>query len=660
MSEILWQPGKQRITSSSLADFSNWLSRRIGKEFPDYDSLYRRSIEPIGEFWELFLEFTEVIYSQPHAQVLDSPQMPGAKWFQGMRLNFSENILGRNHAGTAIVSVVEGDQAAKRKINSYSYADLKKLVARCANGLQRAGIQCDDRVAGYLANVPEAIIAALACASIGATWSSASPDFGIAALCDRFNQVEPKLIFASTHYRYGGKVYPTDDVVRLLHQRCPSVRTIVSVPYPVAEGNLCGDLAWHEFLGEDNQPKLEFSQMRFEQPLYILFSSGTTGAPKCLVHGAGGTLLQHRKELQLHCDIRPGDFLLYFTTCGWMMWNWQLSALSLGATIGLYDGNPGYPDLTSLWQLVDELDVTHFGTSGRFVESCLKHQPVIPPGSMGTFASLKSILYTGSPLSAAGFRWIYDTVKKDVHLAGISGGTDIVSCFVLGNPNLPVRAGEIQCKGLGVDVIALDADGNEAVGGPGELVCRQPLPCMPVGFLNDPDGKKYRSAYFEVYPGLWRHGDYVTFLPNGGVIIHGRSDATLNPGGVRIGSAEIYSALDLLTEIKGAVVAGWVPPGQSDEVILLFVVLDKGSNLDKQLEDTIRKTIRSQRSPRHVPQHILQLSEVPVTRSGKTVELSVKAILAGKSISNQNALANPQVLDEIETVRKRLMQFYSQ
>jgi acetoacetyl-CoA synthetase len=658
MSEILWQPGEERIAASNLTHFTNWLSKRSGWKFPDYYAVHQWSIERLEDFWEAFLEFTGIIFSERHTRILDLPKMPGAKWFQGMRLNFAENILGRNYHGPAIISLIESEEISAAEFNSISFDELKNLVARCARGLQNLGIQPGDRVAGYVANVPEAIIAALACASRGATWSSASPDFGIDALCDRFLQVEPKLVFASTHYRYNGKTFRTDNVVRQLRQRLPSLRAVVSIPYPADEATFVGDISWEEFLGNEDQAGLYFNSLPFDHPLYILFSSGTTGAPKCMIHGAGGTLLQHRKELQLHCDIKPGDVLLYFTTCGWMMWNWQLSALSLGATIGLYDGIPGYPDLTALWRLVDELNVTHFGTSGRFIESCMKHQPPILPGSLGAFESLKTILYTGSPLSESGFRWVYETVKKDVHLAGISGGTDIVSCFVLGNPNLPVRAGEIQCKGLGVDVTAFDDAGNEVVNQPGELVCRQPLPCMPVGFLNDRDGEKYRGAYFDIYPGIWRHGDYVTFTPHGGLIIHGRSDATLNPGGVRIGSAEIYSALDHLAEIKGAVVAGWVPPNQSDEVIVLFVVLEKERKIDKPIEDAIRKTIRSQRSPRHVPHHIFQLSEIPVTRSGKTVELSVKAILAGREAANQNALANPHVLEEIQQIHESLIQLY--
>ena len=663
MTEVLWTPSEAAIRQTRMTAFTDWLSQRTGVTFSDYDTLHRWSIEHLEDFWEAYLEFTGMITQAPHAQVLSARVMPGAHWFAGMQVNFAENILGRDFAGPALVACVEpsagGSEGDTLSGCAYSYAQLRALVARCARGLRAAGIGPGDRVAGYVANVPEAVIACLACASLGAIWSSASPDFGLAALCDRFTQVEPKLVFASTHYRYNGRLFRTDEVVKTLHQHLPSVQTIVSIPYPVDEAHIHGDMTWQDFLGPDDAPELSFTPVPFEHPLYILFSSGTTGAPKCIVHGTGGTLLQHRKEQELHTNLGPGDSLLYFTTCGWMMWNWQLSALSLGVTLYLYDGNPGYPDVPALWRLIEALNVTHFGTSGRYIESCMKHQPTVQPGSLGSMSKLRTVLYTGSPLSASGYRWIYETVKPDIHLAGICGGTDIISCFVLGNPNLPVVAGEIQCKGLGVDVVAFDDDGQPVQGKPGELVCRQPLPSMPLGFLNDPDGSRYYHAYFDVYPGLWRHGDYVTFTPNGGAIVYGRSDATLNPAGVRIGSAEIYAALDLLPEVTGAVVVGWMPPDQSDEVIVLCVVLAQGQRLDATLEQKIRRTIREQTSPRHVPHHLLPISEVPVTRSGKPVELSVKAILAGREISNREALANPQVLEEFQAIREQLLRYHA-
>ena len=659
MTEVLWTPSEAAIRQTRMTAFTDWLSQRTGLTVCDYDTLHRWSIEHLEGFWEAYLEFTGMITHAPATHVLSTHAMPGAHWFAGMQVNFAENILERDFAGLALVACVEpsagGSEADTLSGCAYSYAQLRALVARCARGLRAAGIGPGDRVAGYVANVPEAVIACLACVSLGAIWSSASPDFGLAALCDRFTQVEPKLVFASTHYRYNGRLFRTDEVVKALHEHLPSVQTVVSIPYPVDEAHLHGDMAWQDFLGPDDAPELSYTPVPFEHPLYILFSSGTTGAPKCIVHGTGGTLLQHRKEQELHTNLGTGDALLYFTTCGWMMWNWQLSALSLGVTLYLYDGNPGYPDVPALWRLIEALNVTHFGTSGRYIESCMKHQPTIQPGSLGSMSKLRTVLYTGSPLSASGYRWIYETIKQDVHLAGICGGTDIISCFVLGNPNLPVVAGEIQCKGLGVDVVAFDDDGQPVQGKPGELVCRQPLPSMPLGFLNDADGRRYHDAYFDVYPGLWRHGDYVAFTPNGGAVVYGRSDATLNPAGVRIGSAEIYAALDTLPEITGAVVVGWMPPEQSDEVIVLCVVLAQGQSLDAPLEQKIRRTIRDRTSPRHVPHHLLPISEVPVTRSGKPVELSVKAILAGREISNREALANPQVLEEFQAIRQQLL-----
>jgi len=654
----LWTPSPERVAASNLSAFVRFLEDRLNRSFSDYEQLHAWSCRHIDRFWELFVSFTEIRASEPARAILASSSMPGARWFDGMRLNYAENLLERSFTGPAIIGRVESEQSGSMPDTAGSetidFIELKRRVARCTRGLRALGVERGDRVAGYMANVPEAIIAALACATIGASWSSASPDFGLKAVVDRFGQVAPRVLFASTHYRYKGRNFSTSAVVERLRDKIPSLQHIVSVRYPVGDGQIVGDGTWNELLGPDDDPPIEYEQVPFDHPLYIMFSSGTTGPPKSIVHGTGGTLIQHRKEHQLHCDLKPGDRLLYFTTCGWMMWNWQVSALSVGATVICYDGSPAYPDLLGIWRVVKETATTHFGTSGKHIESCMKALTPDAFSSLDNLPHTRMILYTGSPLSTTGYEWIYDVVKPDVHLAGIAGGTDILSCFVLGNPNLPVYPGEIQAKGLGVDAKAFDEDGQSIIGEPGELVCTQPLPCMPVGFLNDPDGIRYHDAYFDVYPGIWRHGDFVTFTERGGVVIHGRSDATLNPGGVRIGSAELYAALDTIEFVSGGVAVGYKPDDQSDEVIVLLLALLNETVLTEERIDQVCSVIRTTCSPRHVPRHIFQISAIPVTRSGKTVELSVKAILDGREVRNRNALSNPEILEEVAQIRTHL------
>lgn len=661
MHELLWIPKEELIRSANIYHFTNWLSDRTGIKFSSYQELHNWSVNEIEKFWELFLEYSLIIYSGNYNKVLNSFKMPGAKWFEGIKLNYAENILEKNYNGTAIKFLTEDANADTSENYKYEYSfdELKIEVSKCANALRKIGIKKGDKVAGYISNVPEAVIACLACASIGAVWSSASPDFGLDALADRLSQINPVIVFASSNYVYNGKIRSTEKVLIKLKKKIPSVQKIITVPFHKGEiNNRNIDLTWTDFLNNNNARAIEYEQLDFDHPLFIMFSSGTTGIPKCIVHGTGGTLIQHIKEHLLHCNIKSGDKLLYYTTTGWMMWNWQLSALASGAAIYLYEGSPAYPNLFSIWETADKNSLTHFGTSGRYIETCMKGGLPAKTFNERMFTKLRSVLYTGSPLSGKGYKWIYDTIKKDLHLAGISGGTDIISCFVLGSPALPVYAGKIQCKGLAVDAAAYDETGNEIINKPGELVCRKPIPSMPVQFLNDPDTERYYNSYFAAYPGVWTHGDYIEFDEKGNSIIYGRSDATLNPGGVRIGCAEIYSSLDELQYIKGAVAAGWIPPNQPDEIIILFVVLDKQNNLEEKTINEIKSVILKKNSPRHIPKHIFEISGVPVTRSGKPVELSIKAVLAGKEAANKNALDNPEILKEVETYRQKLLALY--
>ena len=651
--EILWRPSAERIASSNLTRFQRRIEHLTGRDLKDYRDLHTWSIEDPALFWGELLDFCAVRCSGNPSPALAPKSMPGARWFPNRRLSFSQTLLERDFAGPAIVAANEGPNPPRE----ISGEELRRMVGQAAGGLRRLGVGAGDRVAGYLPNVPEAIVACLACAELGAVWSSSSPDFGLNALVDRFSQVRPRVVFAAGSYRYGGREFSVLPILEQLPARVPSIEALVTLE---DSGDGPGDLSWTALLESGADEPLRYEQRPFNHPLYILFSSGTTGRPKCMVHGTGGTLVQHLKELTLHCNLGPGSRLLFFTTCGWMMWNWQLSALATGATVCLYDGHPGHPNLGRLWNVARDLGITHLGTSGRFIEACMRQDST----SVDADPALDTVLYTGSPLSANGFRWVYRAVGDDLHLAGISGGTDIVSCFVLGNPNLPVRAGEIQCKGLGVDVVALDETGQEILDRPGELVCRRPLPSMPLEFLNDEDGTRYRQAYFEKFPGWWTHGDFIEFRSDsGGAIIHGRSDATLNPGGVRIGAAEIYGGLTQLPDLTGALVTGWTPPGRSDEIIVLAVSLREPSTTPseapRKLATKIRTILKKNCSPRHVPREIFVVKGIPATRSGKVVELSAKAVLAGHDASNRDALADPALLDEFSAIRRRLLEKYA-
>ncbi len=513
--------------------------------------------------------------------------------------------------------------------------------------MREAGVQRGDRVGGFLPNIPEAVIAMLATTSLGAIWSSCSPDFGIQGVFDRFGQIEPKWLFAADGYSYNGKRFDCLERVRGIVEKIPAIEQVVIVPFMDDSPDLSGlanATLWSDRLeGEGAGEDLSFESVPFDHPVYILYSSGTTGVPKCIVHGGGGTLVQHMKELMLHCDLREEDVLFYFTTCGWMMWNWLVSGLGVGATVVLYEGSPFHPRPRRLWEMAERLGITVFGTSPKYLSACEKTGLV--PKDVADLSRLRAVLSTGSPLTVENFRWVYANVKEDLQLSSISGGTDIISCFMLGNPMLPVYAGEIQCLGLGMDVKAYNDRGEPVIGEKGELVCCSPFPSQPVGFWNDPDGEKYRKAYFDYFPGVWRHGDYLEITERGGVIMYGRSDATLNPGGVRIGTAEIYRQVEAMDEIVDSVVVGKRTP-DADVEVCLFVVLREGLTLDQALIDKIKKRIAEGATKRHVPKHIKQVTAVPYTISGKKVELAVTRMIHGEPVPNRDALANPEALDQ--------------
>jgi acetoacetyl-CoA synthetase len=604
----------------------------------DYAALYEWSIESPEEFWVALWQFCSVEATTGHRTVLDNgTRMPGATWFDGATLNYAENLLAPDRAGAALIFANErGDRS------EIGWAELRRQVAAVAHHLRSLGVRKGDRVAGFIANRPEAVVAMLATASLGAVWSSCSPDFGADAVLDRFGQIEPKVLFATDGYFYSGKSIDSLPIVRAIAARLPELAAIVVVPYRTTDPDLRG-LANSTLFGAllEQDAELRFDPVAFSDPLYILYSSGTTGVPKCIVHGVGGTLLQHRKEHVLHSDIKAGDVVLYFTTCGWMMWNWLVSALASGATLVLYDGAPLHPDPDVLWRIAEQERVAVFGTSAKYLSALEKTG--FRPRDRHELPALRAILSTGSPLAPASFDFVYEHVKQDVQLSSIAGGTDIVSCFALGNPLLPVHRGELQCRGLGMRVEIYTADGRSVREQQGELVCTAPFPSMPIGFWNDPDGRKYRSAYFERFPNVWHHGDFAEITAHDGLVIYGRSDATLNPGGVRIGTAEIYRIVEQLPEIAESLVVGqeW----DDDTRVVLFVRLQLGAALDAGLEQRIRDEIKRRASPKHVPAKILAVADIPRTMNGKIVELAVREAIHGRPVGNRDALANPQALD---------------
>ena len=632
----LWTPSPERAAQTGMARFMALAGKKT------YDDLHAWSVDESEAFWSLVWEFCEVRGTRKGPVLADRSKMPGAHWFPEARLNFAENLLRRRDHSDAIV--FWGEDRIKRKL---SFRQLHHLVSRLAQALADAGVKKGDRVAGYLPNLPESTAAMLATASLGAVWSSCSPDFGVQGVLDRFGQIEPKLLFCADGYLYGGKEFDSQEKAAEVLEHLPSVEECVVIDYlgaPVTAGT-----SLYDFLEPFDPGELRFEPVEFNHPLYVLYSSGTTGVPKCIVHGTGGTLLQHLKEHRLHSDVRAGDRLFYFTTLGWMMWNWLASGLASDATLLLYDGSPFVQKGKLLFDYADAEGMTHFGTSAKFIDAIAKTG--LEPKQTHRLEELRTVLSTGSPLVAEGFDFVYEKVKSDVCLSSISGGTDIVSCFVLGNPIGPVWRGEIQAKGLGMAVEVFDENGKSVKNEKGELVCSKPFPSMPVGFWNDPDGAKYRAAYFEKYPNVWRHGDWCEITPHGGIVIYGRSDAVLNPGGVRIGTAEIYRQVESLDEIVESLVIGqdW----QGDVRVVLFVRLKDGLSLDDSLVGKIKQRIRSSTTPRHVPAKILQVADIPRTKSGKIVELAVRDVVHGRAVKNLQALANPEALAEFRD-RKEL------
>jgi acetoacetyl-CoA synthetase len=645
MDQPLWQPSTERIAHAHLTAFMAAVKRDHGASVDDYPSLYRWSITHPDLFWNAVWQFCGVIGERRNTPVLlDADKMPGARWFPQARLNYAENLLRRRDDATAVV--FRGEDKVR---GAMTYAEMYAEVSRLAQALRAAGVERGDRVAAYMPNLPGTIIAMLAATSIGTTFSSCSPDFGVQGVLDRFGQIEPKILFATDGYFYGGKKIDLLPRLREIAGRLPSVEKLIVVPYTERSPRLDGiahAVEVHEFMASWTAGEIAFERLPFDHPLYIMYSSGTTGVPKCIVHGAGGTLLQHLKEHILHTDIHPGDRLFYFTTCGWMMWNWLVSGLAAQATLLLYDGSPFARDGAILFDYAQEERMTVFGTSAKYLDAAAKLG--LEPAQSHDLGALKAILSTGSPLSPESFDYVYGHVKRDVQLASISGGTDIVSCFALGNPLQPVWRGELQCRGIGMKVEVYDDDGRPVVGQKGELVCSAPFPSMPTGFWNDADGSKYRAAYFSKYPGVWCHGDYVELTKHDGLIIHGRSDAVLNPGGVRIGTAEIYRQVERLDEVVESLAIGqdW-PPGKTGDVrIVLFVRLRAGIALDEALREKIRVQIRNNTTPRHVPAKIVQVADIPRTRSGKIVELAVRNAVHGLPVKNVEALANPNALDQ--------------
>ena len=637
----LWRPSGNDVRASNITRFMDHLSRHYGAYFYDSRDLHRFTVRVPEVFWPALWDFFEIVGEKGEAPYLaEAGKMPGAQFFPNATLNFAENLLKRPNDGSALV--FWGEDKVKRRL---SWAELTAQVSRVQQYLAAQGVGIGDRVAAMLPNCPEALIGMLATASIGAIWSSCSPDFGVQGALDRFGQIKPKVFIGCDGYYYHGKRLDIGEKLRAIVAALPTATATLVTDY-IGEAastapTLRGGMAWDAALSPHAPAPLRFERLPFAHPLYILFSSGTTGVPKCIVHSAGGMLLQHMKEHQLHCDLKPGDRLFYFTTCGWMMWNWLVSGIASGATLLLYDGSPTYPSANILFDYADAEDMTLLGTSAKYIDALRKAE--LRPRDTHRLSTLRAMTSTGSPLAPEGFDYVYDAIKPDIHLASISGGTDICACFVLGDPTRPVWRGEIQGPGFGHAMDVFSEDGKPMASGKGELVCTRPFPSMPIGFWNDADGRKYHDAYFARFSNIWHHGDFAEWTEHGGIVIHGRSDATLNPGGVRIGTAEIYRQVEQLDEIRESIVIGqnW----DNDVRVVLFVVLRDGLTLGEALADKIKRQIRNGATPRHVPARIVQVPDIPRTKSGKITEIAVRDIIHGREVKNKEALANPEALD---------------
>jgi acetoacetyl-CoA synthetase len=647
MSKPIWIPSEERIKAANLTRFINLVNERFGLKLNTYHDLQKWSVNNIPNFWALIWEFGEVRASVPYESVVTNlDDMLGVTWFPGARLNFAENLLRYRDDRTALIFRGEGQEAVR-----LTYAQLYDKVARLAEALRQSGVKVGDRIAGFMPNMIETVIAMLAATSLGAIWSSCSPDFGVKGILDRFQQIEPKILFTANGYSYNGRVFDSLERVSSVLGEIPSVEKVIVVPYTDTSPDISqipNSVLFNDYISVRPESEIQFEQLPFDHPIYIVYSSGTTDKPKCVVHRAGGILIQHLKELILNTDMKRDDTIFYFTTCGWVMWNWLVSSLTQGASIILYDGSPFFPDETTLFKLVKDENTSIWGTSPRYLATIEKAG--IRPDEQYDLPNLKTMISTGSPLSIENYQFVYRYIKPDIFLNNISGGTEAIACFGIGNPVSPIYAGEMQGLGLGMDVQVFDDEGKSITELEGELVCTKPFPSMPLKFWNDDNNQKYRSTYFEMYPNVWRHGDNARITNNGGLIISGRSDATLKPGGVRIGTAEIYRQVETVEEIQDCLVIGqeW----DNDVRIILFVKLNEGVEFNEALIQKVRNVIRNNASPRHIPAKIIPVADIPYTVNGKKVELAVRNIIHGKPVQNIDALANPDALELYKNLKE--------